>query len=326
MRVSRPGRLIGSVLLAAVCAANASAYAGNAADWLMKMNEASTAISYDGMFVYMHDGQIEAMRVIHIVDDGLVRERLYSLNGATREVIRDDRQVWCYLPDQKIGFRELRQASDANFPSILPRRIDKLHLNYDFRLGKLGRIAQRQTQQIIIEPKDEFRYGYNLWADNETGLLLKADLVDSFGESIEQYMFTQINLDGDVSVDDLTPSTPKQELKWFGLDPDVNQEPTSLNWEVTEIPDGFMLSGRVRRLSPVSRQTVEHLVYSDGLAAVSVFIEKKTKPSEQASMLGMSSMGAVHAFGTVIEDHQITVVGEVPSKTVDMIGMSVTPR
>lgn len=315
-----------SLLAAILWFVYALAHADSPAHWLMKMNEASLGVNYDGAFVYLHDSQIEAMRVIHVVNDGVIRERLYSLNGANREIVRDDRQVWCYLPDQKIGFHEFRQAAGTGFPSILPERIDKLHLNYDVGLGSVDRIAERAAQQIVIHSKDEYRYGYNLWADTETGLLLRADLTDFSGRSIEQYMFTRIRLNENVSVDDLTPDTPKQELKWFGLDDEPVQEFASDNWEATELPEGFMLSSRIRRLSPVTRRIVSHLVYSDGLAAVSVFIERKTKLIEQTAMHGMSSIGAVHAFATMMKDHQVTVVGEVPSKTVDMIGMSMVQQ
>lgn len=326
MRVNSCRNIIRLLFIAGLTSVPVAADTESAAHWLMKMNEAPLSINYDGTFVYQHDGQIEAMRVIHIVNGDVVRERLYSLNGAIREVVRDDRQVWCYLPDENIGFHEFLQAADSSFPSILPRRIDKLHLNYDIRLGRVDRIAERQAQQIMIKPRDEYRYGYDLWADTETGLLLKAVLLDSSGTSLEQYMFTRVALGERVSADDLTPGTPKQELKWFGLEERAAQDRVPEDWEAANIPDGFMLSRRIRRLSPMSRQMVEHLVYSDGLAAVSVFIEKKTKPSEQTTMRGMSSIGAVHAFATMVEDHQITVVGEVPSKTVDMIGMSVTQR
>jgi len=67
---------------------------------------------------------------------------------------------------------------------------------------------------------------------------------------------------------------------------------------------------------------VEHLVYSDGLAAVSVFIEKTDRPAGVGSK-GPSRMGAIHAYSKVMDGEQVTVVGEVPESTVAMIGESV---
>ncbi len=295
-------------------------------DWLMKMNDAASALSYRGTFVYLHDNQLETMRVARRAGPAGVRERLFSLNGAAREIIRDEKRVWCYLPDQRMGVHQYRQSSDNTFPRILPRDIGELTDNYLIDKGRRERIADRDSQEIRVRPRDDFRYGYELWVDEQTGLLLRADLVDPGGTSLEKYMFTEVSIGGVVSDRDLAPRTPRKDLVWFG-EPDEEAAPVpgELEWTADRVPEGFMLSRHIRRMSAMRKQPVEHLVYSDGLAAVSVFVEDK-RSLTQTPMQGLSRMGAVHAFGTMVGDYQVTVVGEVPGKTVDMIGMSVRRR
>jgi sigma-E factor negative regulatory protein RseB len=290
----------------------------------MKMNDAAMELDYRGTFVYVKQNQIEVMRVVHQSQHGVIRERIYSLNGAPREIVRDAEQVWCYLPDRRMGVHEYRQVSNNNFPHILPKRLDKLENNYRITMGGKGRIADRNAVQIWILPRDEYRYGHDLWVDEESGLLLKASLMDRDSEPIEQYMFTDIQIGEAILESDLAPLTPRNQLVWYGVN--KNDEPKNVGgdvkWEAAKYPDGFMLSRKIKRMSPMRNQMVQHLVYSDGLAAVSIFVEKLTDSVKPIN--GLNSMGAINAYGTVIDNHQVTVVGEVPSKTVTMIAMSVT--
>ncbi len=292
--------------------------------WLMKMNDAARELDYRGTFVYVKQNQIEVMRVAHQSRSGVIRERIYSLNGAPREVVRDAEQVWCYLPDRRMGVHEYRQVSSNNFPNILPLRLDKLDENYKMKMAGKGRVADRKAVQIWILPKDEYRYGHDLWVDEESGLLLKASLMNADSEPIEQYMFTDIQIGIPIAEEDLAPRTRKQQLVWYGVN--KKHEPENIqgevNWRAASYPDGFMLSHKLKRMSPTRKQMVEHLVYSDGLAAVSIFVEKLTDSVKPIN--GLNTMGAISAYGTVIGEHQIMVVGEVPSETVNMIAMSVT--
>ena len=102
--------------------------------------------------------------------------------------------------------------------------------------------------------------------------------------------------------------------------------PSTGQWAAVRLPAGFTLNARLMRKLPAREQPVEHLVYSDGLAVVSVFIEKAEAKAESSVLSGLTHMGAVYAFGKVIDGHQVTVVGEAPALTVDMIGASVGPR
>ena len=281
-------------------------------------------MNFDGVFVYRQGDKLEAtMRIIHRVSDGRVRERLVSLNGAPREIIRTDREIQCYLPDENSVVVEHRKAGDNNFPTILPQQLSDLDSNYTFQVGRSGRVAEREAQLVIIKPKDKFRYGYDLWADKATGLLLRADLIDQAGNTVEQFLFTQIRPGANITEADLRPQFSKKNSVWHRENGDDTStaKPT---WSATQLPPGFKLSTHIVRKVPSRQKTVEHLVYSDGLAAVSVFVEKLARDAKRGND-GPSRMGAVNAYVKVHNDHQVTVVGEVPSATVDSIGQSVKP-
>jgi len=289
------------------------------------MQEAATRLNYEGVFVYLHGNQLDAMQVVHALVDGTPRERLYSLNGEAREIIRDAEQVWCYLPDRKMGVREYRKGSEVDFPSILPDSLGQLTHGYELESGRRDRIAERVAQQVIIKPRDEFRYGYRLWADVETGLLLKADLLDSDDVPIEQYMFTQVSIGSPIAAERLRSRTPKETLKWHSDgDRPLVESAGEASWAVADAPPGYRQTSSLTRLLPMKKVPVEHLVYSDGMSTVSIFIEKKGGDSD--TMEGLSRMGAVHAYGRVIDGYQVTVVGEVPAATVEKMGMSLVRK
>jgi sigma-E factor negative regulatory protein RseB len=298
------------------------AYAGDVQTWLMKMNDAPRRLDYEGTFVYQRGAQLDVMRIVHKSEKGSVRERLVSLNGAAREIVRNEREVQCYLPDENSVVVEHRKADTRRFPAILPERLAELGTHYTLRLGGRERIAGRTAQQIVIHPRDAYRYGYRLWADNDTGLLLKTELLDSRGRALEQFMFTQLRV-GTVPAQALQPENPGKGWVWYREDKAPPATPAQ-RWAAAQLPGGFTLSHQVMRRIPTRNKTVEHLVYSDGLATVSLFIEPLDKDAKPG-MQGPSHMGAVHAYGARVNGHQVTVVGEVPAETVALIAKSVAP-
>jgi sigma-E factor negative regulatory protein RseB len=305
---------------------SAAAFAADVArDWLMKINNAAHTLNYDGAFVYQHNAQLEAMRIVHKMENGSAKERLVSLNGVAREIIRDNKEIRCYWPDKNSAMVEYRKTQDKNFPSILPDRLQGLDENYVLKLGRTERIAGRTAQLVTITPNDEYRYGYHLWADQDSGLLLKAELLDSQGAALERFMFTQLNVGGKIPDSALKPGVAGEGLVWHRADDkDVKPDDAKQHWTAGKLPSGFRLSMHFMRHVPMREKPVEHLVYTDGLATVSVFIEKQEKEAKPI-MLGPRHMGAVHAHGAHVDDFQITVVGEVPAETVSMIGESVVP-
>ena len=153
------------------------------------------------------------------------------------------------------------------------------------------RITNRVAQLVIIKPVDQYRYGYHLWADADTGLLLKADLLDTNGAILEQFMFTQINIGIKIPAAALAPGMTGKSMVWYREDGDTRNVSEKPGWSASQLPKGFRLSAHMTRRLPMRKQPVEHLVYTDGLAAVSVFIEKQEK-NVKPFMHGPSRMGS----------------------------------
>lgn len=294
---------------------------------LMRMQQAASNLDYDGTFVFQRGDQLESLRIVHKASGGVTRERLVSLNGAPREILRTDSEVRCYLPDENAVLIEHRRADNRNFPALLPDTLSVLKKNYRVRTGASGRVAGRAVQLVTITPRDTYRYGYQLWADKPTGLLLRASLIDAQGQAIEQYMFTQISIGASIAESELAPQIVSKGVAAPRrvAEPEEAPAASSDRWEAAQLPAGYELKRRMRRRLSARQQPVEQLVYSDGLAVVSVFIEP-VDSAVPSVLSGHTHMGAVHAFGKVTEGHQVTVLGEAPAVTVNMIGVSVAPQ
>jgi sigma-E factor negative regulatory protein RseB len=287
-------------------------------DLLKKMNHAANNVNYDGVFLHVDDKNIHTLRVIHKIHDGTVRERLYALNGVPREVIRDAENVWCFMPEKKMGHAGLRSDKKTGFPGFMVKNLDVLDSNYLISTDGVDRIADRTVTRLQILPRDGLRYGYELWADQESGLLLKSALIDNAGNVIEQYMFAMIEIGGDIPDSALLPMTKKDALEWYSdKKPPVNTAVKDSNWTFSALPEGYKLVNIFQRSVPMDTKQLKHMVLSDGLAGVSVFIEKISNP---ASGIGLDQMGAVNSYTRVNGDYLIIAIGEVPAAAVKVIG------
>ena len=293
----------------------------SALDWLEKMSRAAQTLNYSGTFVYLQGTHMKAMRIFHKVDASGEHERLVSLNGSAREVLRHNNVVTCIIPDSKSVVVEKR-LPHKYFSIALPRETAQLVKYYHLSLFGQARVAGRESQIVGIEPKDHYRYGYRLWLDKSSGLLLKSALLSETGEPVEQVMFTSLKLNRAIPSVDLRPATIGKGYTWY-VDKNNGHYPAAYRgeWRVTRLPAGFMRVVDEKHRLAGSRKPVQHMVFSDGLATVSVYIEKMGQRKQLLE--GLSDMGAVHVYGTEIHDHQVTVVGEVPAATVEMIGRSI---
>ncbi len=287
--------------------------------WLEQMETALETINYRGTFVYIHGEQAETMLVYHRVGPEGTRERLVSLNGSAREVLRNRDEVKCILPDDKAVFVEKRHDGGTLTRGI-PLAALRNGKHYEFELLGNGRIAGRSAQQVAIKPRDGFRYGYQLWLDDETALPLRSELLDDSGQPIEKMMFTEIEIG--VEIDDalLESAVSSEGFTWHvrgGGDEAVAERATPV--EFGELPPGYRIVSAETR--PESAEPSWHLVLSDGLASVSVFAEPLAEG--KPSLDGLSRIGAVNAFGIRLNEHHVTVVGEVPEATVKAIGEAV---
>ncbi len=287
--------------------------------WLDRMSRAMQTLNYQGTFVYLHGGEIESMRIVHSRDESGERERLLSLNGEAREVIRDDRSVTCIWPGSR-SVTVSKSRPRTPFPSTIPEA-SQLAERYRFRLlAGDARIAGMPARILDIEPRDEFRYGYRLWIDRETHLLLRSDLLDERGRPVEQVMFTELQVLDHIPEERFRPILNGTGYTWVN-EQDVETMAPDPMWVVSRLPAGFALKQRAKKPMQPNAKGVEHLVVSDGLATASIFIEPLQ--SGQQRFEGPSRMGAVNVFGTIQRDYQITVVGEVPAATVEYIARAV---
>ena len=292
----------------------------SAIDYIGKMGQALQTLNYHGSLVYINDGRVESMQLIHKNDGEGEFERLVHLSGEPREVIRKNDVVTCYLPDSQSVLVGQRRFNNHLFAK-LTTNLEQFAPNYGFLTVGKSRVAGKNAHIIEINPKDPYRYGYRLWIEETSNLLLKSELVNAQGEVLEQMMFTQIEIVDHIPEAMLKPAISGDSFTWHGDDEkSKNSLDIDRSWQVANLPSGFVISARYKQQMPNSTQPAEHVVISDGLASVSVYIEPFN--AESQSFVGASRMGAVNIFGSVHDDHQVTVVGEVPMPTVEMIAQS----
>ncbi len=295
-----------------------------ARQWLDKVATAAQTFNYQGTFIYRRDDQLVAMRIVHVADQAGQRERLVSLNGALREVIRDSNGTVCILPERK-QFTLSQGGAQKHFPAKAFEHVADFDKYYGFSLGGKDRIAGRLARVVLIEPRDGYRYGYRVWVDESTGLLLQSDLVNEKGVALEQMMFTAIDVHTTPTVDMLKAVSMEDLITEKVLPPKPPAVATDASvWKLAALPQGFMVAERYHHPGGDAAPALEHIVLTDGMASVSVFIEPLGGKDQRFE--GSSHMGAVNAYGAVVADHQLTVVGEVPMATVQMIGRAVAPR
>ncbi len=293
-------------------------------DVLLRMQTASQNINYHGTLVFLQNGQVQSMRVVHKADKTGRFERLINLNGVAREVVRKDDLVICYMPDSKevMVSRQKLKGNVNVLTQLAGNDFTELQKNYEFTLESMERIAGREAQRVLIQPKDNLRYGYRLWVDDEKSILLKSDLLSEQGESLEQAMFADIAIVDHIPENLLQPTSTGDGFTWYERESD-NSKPMILDsdWKIEPLPKGFTVSSRFRHQMLGSSVPSEHWVLSDGLANISIYFEKLT--DDQEAFEGISPMGVVNAFGTINAEHQITIIGEVPAITVEQLAHSV---
>lgn len=316
--------LLGLIVLSqTITSVRAAETGSDARQWLNRMSQSVRTLNYEGTFVYRRGDTLVGMRVTHVVDKQGERERLVTLNGVRREVIRDHNGVTCILPDENLVVVS-KGRLEKPFPTKLLEDPKVIAAHYDITDVGLHRTMGQQAQVINIEPHDKYRYGYRVWIDRKTGLMLQSDVVNKDGKIMEQIMFTSMRLL------DSVPTTMGEEVH-----PAVNTVLKSNmsklvrddhKWLVTRMPDGFRLVEHRKRTRQSDDHAVsmDHLVFTDGLASVSVFIENQLTPRHASPMVGVSHLGAVNAYRTIVGNHQVTVVGEVPVSTVQLIGKSIS--
>lgn len=323
MRAVWPVVLLG--LSAANFAVADSADSREGLQWLSKMATASNQLNYSGTFVYQHGGQSETSRIAHFVNPaGGVFERLETLDGPIREVVRSNDQVTCYLPGTKTVLIEQRNA--RLLPALLPENLNGITESYRVRVGGRDRIAGHECQVIALEPRDNLRYGRQFCLETRSGLPLRVRTFNEKKDAVESFAFTQLRIGGRFDREKVKSRFAARSRNWrvdrSALN--VTEKPAETGWVVVNQPPGFRKLMEVKRSIAGRSGPVAQIVFSDGLAAISIFIEPM--PKERPPETSLTHQGAVNIYTRAYADRMVTVLGEAPAATVMQIANSLELR
>lgn len=300
------------------------------ANLVREMSMALKMLNYEGRFVHVQGGNITSMHIIHSSDANGELERLTALDGEAREVIRNNALVTCIWPGtqsvvvSKSKPRDLLPKLDANLTT---------GNRYTFMLGKPDRVAGIPTYVVNVIPTDSFRYGYRFWIDQTSKMLLRSKLLKWPDKVVEQVMFTEIEYPDSIAADRFEVYADATQLSWLEPNRAVANSalPKALADQIdrvgfTELPMGYEEVSETYSPMPSDSSPVSHVMLTDGMASVSVYVEYLPKAEHSLSAVGLSSMGAMNAYGISLENALITAVGEVPAETVRAIAVAVKIR
>jgi sigma-E factor negative regulatory protein RseB len=306
--------------------APSAAAAADALEWLKKIAESARTVSYSGTFIYQHGNRVETSRVVHYVNAaGGVFERLETLDGPPREVVRANDHVTAYLPDQKVVLIERRNT--RHLPVMLPEKLSDLTQQYDVRKLETGRVAGYECAWVEVTPKDKMRYGRKFCAERVSGLPLRAQVFSDRTQVLESFAFSQLTLGGKFNRDEVASRyearAQRQNWRVDRSALNVMEQAADTGWTVGSLPNGFRKTMEVKRTIAGRAAAMPHLVFSDGLAAISIFVEPKLR-----EMTGkvLTNQGAVHIYKRVYGESMVTVLGEAPAATIMQIANSVEQK
>ncbi len=283
--------------------------------WLTNMSQAMKTLDYQGTIVFFKNGRLDTMKYSHIVNNGYEQERLLSLNSPMREVIREAGKVRCKFKKTNEVVLNHRPVSNS-FIMDLPSDFANLTLAYQLTALTDESVAMLPAYVVSIKPKDQYRYKRKVWIDKQHFLPLKMEVYDVSGRTVEQVLFTDIQVG--------------KSSSFTFVESDANEEKVRHLHQANLLPidqAGFTLGAlplnfRVvffTRINNDSGVPVEHVLLSDGFSLVSIYREPKAKDTQE----GLQTLGSVKSFTQVINGSQLTVMGEVPTKTVQFIAQGV---
>lgn len=324
--MARPG----GVLLSALCGLSISMGSAladpldqnEATAILKRIADAARQLSFKGIYVHQQGEQSQASQIHHLADNANEFEKLESLDGPRREAVRINDEVRYYYPGAKLVRIEKRQR--RAFPAVvMPEEVTSIVKQYRIRKGGAERIAGYDSVALELEPRDGMRYGHKFWTETNTGLLLKARMIDEHQNMLEQVSFIKLEI-GPVDRSAVKPSF-KTTSGWREdrLAPPAGTAPIA-GWIVGLIPEGFrkILETQSLRTKQGTTVTATHMIFSDGLASVSIFIEPL---GDRELKDHLSRQGAYNVYRRAIDNQVVTVLGEAPAVAVQQIGDSVTP-
>jgi sigma-E factor negative regulatory protein RseB len=300
------------VLLLTVSIAYADNSVVSAQQWLEKMQAAMKNLNYQGTVVFIKNGQLDTMKYQHSLVNGLEQERLFSLNSPLREITRKSNEVSCFFKETNekvINHHPIDSSLIINFPQA----IDVVNQNYRLYLEGEESVAMQIAQIVSIKPKDQLRYARKIWIAQQNFLPLKVETYHNDGSVLEQVVFTNLQVENNHLKPDNLSDEQAVHVKHLHITQAEPYEKAPFilkNW-----PNGFETVFFIPNSLQKNQKPVDHLLISDGFASVSVYLE----PKSGQGINGLHALGLVNSVSRVIGDFQVTVLGEVPANTVELI-------
>ncbi|HSI55867.1 MAG TPA: MucB/RseB C-terminal domain-containing protein [Ramlibacter sp.] len=293
-------------------------------EWLVRVHEASRMRSYIGTFVVSSsNGGMASARIWHACDGEQQIERVESLTGAPRSTFRRNDEVVTFLPESRVVRTEKRESLGL-FPNLLKSNDSSIPEFYSARRLGGDRVAGFEADVVQLAPKDNLRFGYRIWSEKKTGLVVKLQTVDPEGNVLEQAAFSELALDAPVRMDKLSQMMGATEGWRVERAEAVKTTPQAEGWQMKSVVAGFKPISCYRRPATAVPEGTLQWVFSDGLAAVSLFVEAYDR--QRHTHEGAASSGATQTLTRRIQDWWLTAVGEVPPQTLKVFASSLERR
>jgi sigma-E factor negative regulatory protein RseB len=291
------------------------------ADWLMRMHEASRRRAYIGTFVVSAGGSMSSSKIWHVCDGEQQMERVESLTGAPRSTFRHNDQVITFLPDSKVAVAEKRESLGL-FPNLLKAGDSSIPQFYSAKQTGHERVAGFDADVVVLKPKDSLRFGYRIWSEKKSGLVVKLQTLDVEGRVLEQAAFSDLQLDAPVSMSRLSQMMAQTEGYKVEKPEMVKTTASAEGWVLKNPVTGFSPMSCYKRSALAGGERANpdgtlQWIFSDGLASVSLFVDVFDR--RRHTQEGLLAMGATQMLTRRLNDKSgdwwLTVVGEVPPST-----------
>jgi sigma-E factor negative regulatory protein RseB len=290
--------------------------------WLRRAAAAAQQLSYSGVFVYQHGSSVESSRIAQRVDSSGRYEKLEALSGPPREIVRQNGEVTCYFPDAKVA--RIEKGQPRRFPAVLPDEVSGIAESYHVIKGDLDRVAGYDCRVTRLEPKDKLRYQHSICVELASGLPLRAGTYDENRNLVEMFAFSQVAIGGKVSRSQVKSRYNATGPGWRLDRSEAGEGPSAdTGWVVSNPPAGFRKILETRRM--IQGRSAAHIVLSDGIAAISVFVEPAVPGGAKVQPESLQQ-GAINVYSRMVADHLVRTLGDAPSETIRLIGNSVAAR
>ncbi|WP_041675617.1 MucB/RseB C-terminal domain-containing protein [Ramlibacter tataouinensis] len=292
-------------------------------EWLMRMHEASRQRNYVGTFVVSSNaGAMSTARIWHACDAEQQVERVESLTGAPRSTLRRNDEVVTLWPEKRVARTERRDSLGV-FPDLLKSSGTAIAEFYTARRTGSDRVAGYDADVVHIAPKDGLRFGYRIWSEKKTGLVVKLQTLGGGGEVLEQAAFSELQLDAPLKADKLAELMAPPPGWRVERSDAVKTDAAAEGWALKASPPGFKPMSCYRRRGSAAEGTVQW-IFSDGLASVSLFIEGYDR--QRHLQEGLFAAGASQTLTRRVQDWWLTAVGEVPPQTLRAFAQNLERR